>query len=434
MGVAALLDRLYKEKGTDKSNKKRPIEPLPLVMSAYDDDDNNGRADLFGMTGPRDGLLVATPLAAWPEGFDAGDDYRDNGGGDGYQDGGGNAVGDQVAAALAAAEAASGPVPGEALSEAQLGLPEGETGLPAIDVALSGASTLAPGARFADGAPPFEVQVLVDPVDALALAEFWSDIMRDHMHFLGMWLLDTPIPTTGGSGSGGDEDHARAAGAFKQAARDLEAAWSAYIEGALAAGDLAVPVLSQLIAGTGLLKNRILEAVRAGQYVGGVYESFLLDNLMEVDYFVDALADAVGGQREVDMWNEHARGHALLDAHMLDPLMVREIIDALVLAEQFLAVSDGAPREPLAAPTPLDALNGRTSADEIITEGMRRLAAEADSPAAASAAYLDALQAIRARMEGEGARVSGVAPHRLVVHTIREIAYGLERIQQIQGA
>lgn len=403
-------------------------------MSAYNDNDDNGRVGFFGMTGPRDGLVVATPLVAWPEGFDAGDDHR--GGGDAYQDGGGgDTVGDRVVAALAAAEAASGPLPDEALSQAQLGLPEGETGLPAIDVALSGASTLAPGARFADDAPPFEAQVLVDPIDALALAEFWSDIMRDHMHFLGMWLLDTPIPTTGASGSGGDEDHAREAGAFKQAARDLEAAWSAYIEGALAAGDLAVPVLSQLIAETGLLKNRILDAVRAGRYVGGVYESFLLDNLMEVDYFVDALAaHGVGGQREVDMWNEHARGHALLDAHMLDPLMVREIIEALVLAEQFLAVSDGAPREPLAAPTPLDALNGRTSADEIITEGMRRLAAEADSPAAASAAYLDALQAIRARMEGEGARVSGVAPHRLVVHTIREIAYGLERIQQIQGA
>ncbi|AGO84099.1 hypothetical protein psal_cds_400 [Pandoravirus salinus] len=400
-------------------------------MSLYD------RADLIdvALMGPRNGFVAVAPLAAWPPGFDAvaGEynagfyaDSADN-------NGGGDLVGSQVAAVRAAAEAAWVRPQDEIFTNAQLGLPEGETRLPAIDVALSGVSTLAPGARFARGAAPFEAQVLVDPVDALALVEFWSDIMRDHMHFLGMWLLDTPVPTSGASGSGGEGDHAPEAGAFKQEARDLEAAWSAYIDGPMAAGDLSVAWLSQLIGETGLLKNRILEAVRAGQYVGGVYESFLLDNLMEVDYFVDALAGEVGGQREVDMWNEHARGHALLDAHMLDPLMVKEIIDALVLAEQFLAVNEGASREPLAAPTPLDALGGRTSADEIITEGMRRLAAEADSPAAASAAYLEALEAIRARMDGEGARVSGVTPHRLVVHTIREIAYGLERIQQIQG-
>lgn len=396
-------------------------------MSLYD----AGQVNVYDVAG--------VPLTAWPEGFDASDNEYD---GDNAYSGGGvysdnrdqDLVGGQVAAASASAEAALVQPQDEIFTNAQLGLPEGETRLPAIDVTLSGMSTLTPGARFAQDAVPFEVQVLVDPADALALVEFWSDIMRDHMHFLGMWLLDTPIPMSGISGSGGEGDHAPEAGAFKQEARNLETAWSAYIDGPLAVGDLSVPLLSQLIAQTGLLKNRILDTVRAGQYVGGVYESFLLDNLMEVDYFVDALANNVGGQREVDMWNEHARGHALLDAHMLDPLMVKEIIDALVLAEQFLAVSDSASREPLAAPTPLDALNGRTSADEIITEGMRRLAAEADSPAAASAAYLEALQAIRARMDGQGARVSGVTPHRLVVHTIREIAYGLERIQQIQGA
>lgn len=385
----------------------------------YDNGDGsgNGGSDVV-LFEPRNGLAV-TLLQAWPQGFLAGAQAEE--------------AGQQAAAVDAATEAAERPQ-GVVVTQEELGLPEGPTRLPAIDVALSGVSSLDPGARFASDAVPFEVQVGVDEVDALALIEFWSDIMRDHMHFLGMWLLDAPIPSAGSSGSGGEEDHAPRAGEFKQTARDLEAGWTAYIEGPLTAGDPALSALSELIAQTGLLKNRILEAVRAGQYVGGVYESFLLDNLVEVDYFVDALAGDVGGQAEVDMWNEHARGHALLDAHMLDPLMVKEIIEALVLAEQFLAVSDGLPREALVAPTPLDALGGRATADDVITETMLRLAAEAESPAAASAAYLAALQAIRARMEGEGARVSGIAPHRLVVHTIREIAYGLERIRQIRGA
>ncbi|AVK77000.1 hypothetical protein pmac_cds_312 [Pandoravirus macleodensis] len=311
------------------------------------------------------------------------------------------------------------------------GLPEGATGLPEIDVALSGVTDLHPGVRFADGADTFAIEINVDPVDAVAIVDFWSSIMRDHMAFLGLWLIDAPLANNDDVADidGIIDD----VGAFKRRARDLEAAWEAFSAGPRLEGADGVATLQDLIGATGLLKNRILDAVRAGQYVGGVYESFLLDNLMEVDYFVDALAGNVGGQAEIDMWNEHARGHALLDAHMLDPLMVKEIIEALVLAEQFLAVSDGLPREPLAAPTPVDALGARAAADEAITEAMQRLAAQARTPAAASAAYLGALEIIRARMEGAGARVSGVTPHRLVVHTIREIAYGLERIAQIEA-
>jgi hypothetical protein len=400
-------------------------------MSAYNEYDNNGvvsddLATALALLSPRDGVVTAERLTVWPAGFDAQDD--------GYDADGQIAHDNQAAAAEAADEAALQEPQDLLLDESQLGLPEGATDLPAVDVSLSGVSTLAPGARFANEADlPDDLDVGIDTVDALAVVQFWSDIMRDHMHFLGMWLIDTPVPASGISGSGGEEDHAQEAGVFKQTARDLEAAWTAYIDGPLAQGDLATMSLAQLIGQTGLLKNRILAAIRAGQYVGGVYETFLFDNLTEVDYFVDALAGQVGGQAEVDMWNEHARGHALLDAHMLDPLMVKEIIEALVLAERFLAVSDGLPREPLFAPRAFDVLAANPSPSDIIEESMQWLATIASSPAAASNAYLEALQAIRARMEGNGARVSGVMPHRLVVHTIREIAYGLERIRQIQG-
>ncbi|QBZ80997.1 hypothetical protein pclt_cds_400 [Pandoravirus celtis] len=247
-------------------------------MSLYD----GGPVNVYdvALLGPRDGFVTAVPLTAWPEGFDASDNEYDgdnaySGGGGVYSDNRDQDLADgQVAAASASAEAALVQPQDNIFTNAQLGLPEGETRLPAIDVTLSGMSTLTPGARFAQNVRRrFVVQVLVDPEDALALVEFWSDIMRDHMHFLGMWLLDTPIPTSGISGSGGEGDHAPEAGAFKQEARNLETAWSAYIDGPLAVGDLSVPLLSQLIAQTGLLKNRILDTVRAGQYVGSVYES-----------------------------------------------------------------------------------------------------------------------------------------------------------------
>lgn len=400
----------------------------------------NGYASRDGITGEnyadgalfgaRDGLAIA-PAAAWPQGFASGfeaEGLRDMGSAQST-----GSVGAQEAAAADADAIASVVLAPNAadIDPVAFGMPEGATGLPEIDVALSGVTDLHPGARFADGAEAFEVEINVDPVDAMAIVDFWSSIMRDHMAFLGMWLVDAPLANNDAvAGIDGAVDDV---GAFKRRARDLEAAWDAFLAGPRLEGVDGVATLQDLIGATGLLKNRILDAVRAGQYVGGVYESFLLDNLMEADYFVDALAGNVGGQAEIDMWNEHARGHALLDAHMLDPLMVKEIIEALVLAEQFLAVSDGLPREPLAAPTPLDALGARAAADEAITEAMQRLAAEARTPAAASAAYLGALEVIRARMEGAGARVSGVAPHRLVVHTIREIAYGLERIAQIEA-
>nr|UDO47626.1 hypothetical protein [Pandoravirus massiliensis] len=386
-----------------------------------------GQDEWFGPSGH----LGATPANAWPQGFTGGfeaedmEEYRGLFSTEPPEPAGAQATAaadaDAIASVTLAPNAAS-------VDPVAFGLPEGVTGLPEIDVALSGASDLHPGARFADGAEAFVLEINVDPVDATAIVDFWSGIMRDHMAFLGMWLIDAPLADNDGADGAGDD-----VGAFKRRARDLEAAWEAFLAGPRLGGADRVTALQDLIAATGLLKNRILDAVRAGQYVGAVYESFLLDNLMEVDYFVDALAGNVGGQGEIDMWNEHARGHALLDAHMLDPLMVKEIIEALTLAEQFLAVSDGLPREPLAAPTPLDALGARAAADEAITEAMQRLAAQARTPAAASAAYLGALEVIRARMEGAGARVSGVTPHRLVVHTIREIAYGLERIAQIEA-
>lgn len=388
----------------------------------------DGYADgaLFGV---RDGL-VAAPAGAWPRGFASGLEAEEASGGGVAFAPSGQSFGTQEAAATDADAIASLVLAPDAadVDPVAFGLPEGATGLPEIDVTLSGATDLHPGARFADGAEAFAIEINVDPVDAAAIVDFWSGIMRDHMAFLGMWLIDAPLAHNGDADGAIDD-----VGAFKRRARDLEAAWDAFLAGPRLEGVDGVATLQDLIAATGLLKNRILDAVRGGQYVGAVYESFLLDNLMEVDYFVDALAGNVGGQAEIDMWNEHARGHALLDAHMLDPLMVKEIIEALVLAEQFLAVSDGLSREPLAAPAPLDALGAHTAADEAITEAMQRLAAQARTPAAASAAYLSALEIIRARMEGVGARVSGVAPHRLVVHTIREIAYGLERIAQIEA-
>ncbi|AVK75940.1 hypothetical protein pneo_cds_333 [Pandoravirus neocaledonia] len=408
-----------------------------------DEDHANGYANADGLAdGYPDGMLFgvrdgfnATPASAWPRGFVSGLEAEEE---DGRDDRArrrfappGQSVGAQEAAAVDADAIASVVLAPDAadVDPVAFGLPEGATGLPEIDVVLSGVTDLHPGARFADGAEAFAIEINVDPVDAAAIVDFWSGIMRDHMAFLGAWLIDAPLAGNGDVDGAAYDD----VGAFKRRARDLEAAWDAFIAGPQLDSTDGAATLQDLVAATGLLKTRILDAVRAGQYVGSVYESFLLDNLMEVDYFVDALAGNVGGQAEIDMWNEHARGHALLDAHLLDPLMVKEIIEALVLAEQFLAVSDGLPREPLAAPTPLDALGARATADEAITQAMQRLAAQARTPAAASAAYLGALEVIRARMEGAGARVSGVAPHRLVVHTIREVAYGLERIAQIEA-
>lgn len=317
-------------------------------------------------------------------------------------------------------------------TNASLGLPLGPTDLPLADVVQSAPIDLYPGRRFAEDEPPVSIVINVVPDDARAIIEFWSDIFKEHMEFYMMWVSD--YTDTGIN--------------LKAAATDLKRRWEtyrhAYVGGQYGNDGVGLDVLTKLVRDTGYFKNAALDAVRAGgDYIGAVFESFVLDNLWELGYFVDALANGpnLGGQAEVDMWNEHARGHAFLDSHMFDPLMANEVAQALQLAHRFAALSRSqgtpSPVAPLGgSPQHAGSVNGFGAVaptPRSITDAMNRLASVSDSPAAASEAYLDALQTVRLRLDDHGARVSGIAPHLLVSHSIREIAYGLERIRQIQS-
>jgi hypothetical protein len=305
------------------------------------------------------------------------------------------------------------------LTQHELGEPVGPANLPEEDVRLSGMTDLHPGVMFREAR--FDLEINVPDDEALALVSFWSEIMREHAYFYTLWLTDAT----------------EAGRRFKAVAADLMQQWGDYISDAvLGRGDIEPVRLAQLVGETGLFKNDVLDVIREGRpYIGAVYESFVLDNLMELQYLVDALAGRVGGPDEVRMWSEHARGHALLDAHMFDPVMVDEIAHALVLADKFLPGGAGQLDTDL-----VDALSDRLadysedgSIMNVIAHAAEYLGSVAPTPQAASEAYLASLFAVRARRAGYGARVSTTAPDLLVDHTIREIAYGLQRIMAIEG-
>jgi len=339
------------------------------------------------------------------------------------------------------------------IDRASLGLPEGDTGLPQADIDASSPIDLHVGERFARGQPAVPVEINVSDADARAIVAFWSDIIKEHMEFYTLWLTHS-----------NNEGHT-----LSHRASDLERRWAHYGDRFADYSDYDLDTLAALVNDTGMFKNDVLDMLRSGQaYVGAVFESFVLDNLTELDYFVDALANRVGGQAEIDMWVEHARGHAFLDSHMLDPLMADEISKTLDLATRFATLArHPAPSPPVSSRSLRRLLgsganglaewltsqqqqrqqqqplsyggslgDGNAPMDRTppgIMRSMNRLAAVSDSPAAASEAYLQALKTVRARMEHQGARISGIAPHLLVSHSIREIAYGLARIEQIQS-
>lgn len=146
---------------------------------------------------------------------------------------------------------------------------------------------------------------------------FWADIMKEHMDFYYKLIEESE-------------------GQLKGKAKDLSDRWLRFKNPLLYSKDnVDIKTLEYLITQTGQYKNVLLDKIKNREYIGAIYESFVLETLKELEIFVAILENSLSPEDQITFWNEHSRDHALLNTRLLDPKMQDDFFNNFVTAINF---------------------------------------------------------------------------------------------------
>lgn len=162
------------------------------------------------------------------------------------------------------------------------------------------------------------IRLALPDEDAKYEIGFWSQKMQEHMNFYASLITE--------------DDK------LQDRAKVLAGKWETYRKHYLDKG-LDIHGLVILLQFTSAYKNDVLNKLRKGYYLGPIFQSFVEETLHELDYFVDTLNGEISEEEELEYWNKHSLGHALLNTRLIDPSEMAAFEGQLVEAGRLHSLS-----------------------------------------------------------------------------------------------